>query len=79
MPVAENFPLVSIVMATYNGERFLKEQLDSVFEQTYPNLEIVIIDDCSSDHTFSILNKYAEEHLNMKLFENEKNLGHIKT
>ena len=79
MPVTENFPLVSIVMATYNGERFLKEQLDSVFEQTYANLEIVIIDVCSSDHTLSILNKFAEEHSNMKLYANEKNMGHIQT
>jgi glycosyltransferase involved in cell wall biosynthesis len=66
-------------MATYNGERFLVEQLNSVLEQTYAHIEIIVIDDCSSDNTLSMLNKYAEEYSNMKLYENEKNIGHIKT
>jgi glycosyltransferase involved in cell wall biosynthesis len=66
-------------MATYNGEKFLREQLDSLFNQTYSNLEIIAIDDCSSDSSVQILNEYANRHPNMKVFVNEKNLKHVKT
>ncbi|HEY5370674.1 MAG TPA: glycosyltransferase [Hanamia sp.] len=74
-----NSPFVSVVIATYNGERYLKEQLDSVFEQTYPNLEIIVVDDYSSDTTVSILHQFALLHSNMKVFANERNIGPIKT
>jgi len=72
-------PLVSVVIATYNGERFLRQQLDSLFSQTYTNLEIIAIDDCSSDSSVQILNEYAAVHLNMKVFENESNMKSVKT
>jgi glycosyltransferase involved in cell wall biosynthesis len=44
-------PLISVVMATYNGAEYLSEQLDSLLSQTYPNMEIVICDDASTDGT----------------------------
>lgn len=78
---AENFiqfPLVSIVVATYNGERFLREQLDSILNQTYLNLEIVIVDDASKDGTLAILDQYAASFLNIQVYKAEKNLGFIK-
>jgi len=56
-----NKPLVSIAMATYNGERFLQEQLDSIVAQTYRPLEIVISDDGSVDGTKDILDRFANE------------------
>ena len=68
-------PLISIVLATYNGEVFLTQQLDSLFSQTYLNIEIIAIDDGSSDNTVKILREYAARHVNMKVFLNEKNLG----
>jgi glycosyltransferase involved in cell wall biosynthesis len=71
-------PLISIVLATYNGEKFLEEQLKSLFEQSYKNLEIIAVDDCSSDKTVEILREYALFNTNMKVFRNEKNLGFIK-
>ena len=71
-------PLVSVVLATYNGERFLKQQLDSVINQTYPNLEIIVVDDGSSDNTINILNEYAIRYRNVSVFKNEKNLGFVK-
>ncbi|WP_114778925.1 glycosyltransferase family 2 protein [Botryobacter ruber] len=52
-------PLISVVMATYNGERYLEEQLESIFNQTYQNLEVIVCDDLSSDNTQQILEKYA--------------------
>lgn len=51
----ENRPLVSIALATFNGERYLEELLDSIEQQSYPNLELVIADDGSSDRTLSLL------------------------
>ena len=70
--------LVSIVIATYNGETYLSEQLDSLFKQTYRNIEIIAVDDCSSDQTTNILHMYAKRHTNMKVYVNDVNLGFIK-
>jgi glycosyltransferase involved in cell wall biosynthesis len=50
--------LVSIAMATYNGARFLRKQLDSIYNQSYKNLEIIVCDDKSTDNTVSILDEY---------------------
>ena len=72
-----NSPLISIIVCTYNGERFLEEQLQSIFNQTYTNLEIIIADDRSSDGTILILKRY-EGIPNVKIHYNEKNLGFIK-
>ncbi|MFA7084218.1 MAG: glycosyltransferase family 2 protein [Arcobacteraceae bacterium] len=69
--------LISICLATYNGEKYLKEQLASLCHQTYKNIEIIIQDDCSSDGTRDIIKNYNAA-LNIKLFSNEKNLGYIK-
>lgn len=73
-----NNPLVSIVIATYNGERFLKEQLDSIINQTYKNIEIIAVDDCSSDNTSQILNDYANRYDNFTAVINDSNLGYQK-
>ncbi len=71
-------PLVSIVIATYNGEKFLRKQLDSVFNQTYKNIEIIAVDDCSTDNTVDILNEYAAQHDSFTVVRNEHNLGYVK-
>ena len=63
--------LVSVVMCTYNGENFLKEQLESIVSQTYNNIEIIICDDNSTDSTISILQKYAQNDGRIKVFKNE--------
>jgi len=69
---------VSIVICTYNGEAYLASQLDSIFQQTYPHIEIIAVDDCSTDNTINILNQYAQQYKHMKLIQNEQNLGYIK-
>ena len=56
-------PLVSIAMCTYNGAVYLREQLDSLVAQTYPNLEIIVADDRSSDETIDILKEYTESQI----------------
>lgn len=66
--------LISVAMATYNGEKYLKEQLDSIFNQTYKNIEVIICDDCSNDKTVEILEEYRKKS-NLKYFINKTNLG----
>lgn len=72
-----DFPLISVVLCTYNGERFLQEQLRSIEEQTYPNLEVIISDDASADGTKDILSAY-EKSAGFKVFYQVENLGYIK-
>ncbi len=71
-------PLVSIALCTYNGEKYLAEQLNSLVNQTYRNLEIVVVDDCSKDGTIAILKEYGLKHPNIKIYQNEYNLGYAK-
>jgi glycosyltransferase involved in cell wall biosynthesis len=72
-----NHPLISIILCTYNGERFLKEQLESLLWQTYPNLEIIVSDDASQDNTVNILNRCMNDKRLRVVFQ-EKNLGPAK-
>ena len=65
---------VSVVMCTYNGEKHLKEQLDSILSQTYPINELVIQDDCSTDSTLAILQKYAQADKRIKVHVNPHRL-----
>ena len=58
---------VAILMSTYNGERYLTEQVDSLLSQTYENIEIYIRDDGSKDGTVEIIKKYQEKNTNIKL------------
>ncbi|MDY3141073.1 MAG: glycosyltransferase, partial [Parabacteroides sp.] len=53
---------VSIAMCTYNGEKYIREQLDSIVNQTYPIDEVIIQDDHSKDGTIQILLEYAERY-----------------
>ena len=69
---------VSIALATYNGEKYLREQLDSILSQSIQDFELVACDDCSTDSTLKILNEYAEKDFRVKVFTNEKNLGFKK-
>ena len=52
-------PKVNILLATYNGEKYLKKQLDSLLEQTYKNIDIYIRDDGSTDHTVQLIQEYV--------------------
>jgi glycosyltransferase involved in cell wall biosynthesis len=72
-----DFPLISIAICTYNGEKYIEEQLDSIVNQSYPNLEIIVLDDCSTDNTIAII-KAKYNYPNLKLYANNCNLGFIK-
>lgn len=68
---------ISIAMSTYNGEKFIREQLDSIVNQSVLPNEIVISDDCSSDNTLEIIKEYSDKFKNIiwKISRNEVNLG----
>ena len=74
-----NRPLVSILMPCYNAEKHLREAMTSIQNQTYKNLEIVAINDCSSDQTSEILHSMAKEDPRIKVYDNDENLKLIKT
>lgn len=65
-------------MATYNGAKYIREQLDSILSQTFQDFELVICDDCSSDDTVSILKEYAIKDKRIIVYVNEVNLGFKK-
>lgn len=63
MSQKEEHPLISVALMTYNQERYVKDALQSIFNQTYDNIEIIISDDCSQDKTWDIIEKEVSEYL----------------
>ena len=70
--------VIDILMATYNGEKYLREQIDSILNQTYSNFRLLISDDCSKDGTRKILEEYEKKDNRIIVFYQEKNLGYVK-
>lgn len=71
--------LKSVALCTYNGEKYLNEQLDSILQQTVPIDELIICDDKSTDGTLSILENFQSQHPDLvKIYRNETNLGYVK-
>lgn len=68
-------PLVSVVIPAYNMEKYLGRCLDSVIAQTYENLEIIVVDDCSADETAKIIRTYMEQDSRIKQVAHEENRG----
>lgn len=66
---------VDVLLATYNGETYLAEQLDSILKQTYKDFHLFISDDNSKDNTVKILEEYAKKDNRITIFKQEKNLG----
>ena len=66
--------LVSIVLPVYNGERYLRESIDSVLAQTYTNFELIVVDDCSTDSTPDIVRDYAARDPRVTYHRNPQNL-----
>ncbi len=66
-------------MATYNGEKYLREQVDSLLAQSYPTLEFIFVDDASSDSSVKILQEYAFSDTRIRLVTNPENQGLLAT
>jgi len=69
----ERDPKVCVIMSTYNGEKYLREQVDSILSQKDVELTLCVFDDCSTDSTTEIIKEYMKENENVKLTVNEKN------
>jgi len=67
MKVKERYPLVSLLIANYNNGEFIIDTLNSAIGQTYPNIEIIIVDDASTDNSINIIRKFKEEHSEFKI------------
>lgn len=70
---------VSVLIPVFNVEKYIKDSVQSIRNQTYKNIEIIVIDDGSTDDTFGVVAKIAESDKRIKLFKNEKNIGIVKT
>jgi teichuronic acid biosynthesis glycosyltransferase TuaG len=69
-------PLVSVCIGTYNRERYIRECLDSVFAQTYPKLEVIVVDNASTDRTIELVQSYGDR---VRLIRREVNSGMCST
>lgn len=68
-------PLVSVIMPSYNSEGTIAESIKSVISQTYTNWEIIVVDDKSTDGTWTILKRFSEQYPNIHIFQNDMNRG----
>ena len=74
-----NSDLVSVVMSAYNSESSIAESIESILNQSYQNIEFLIIDDCSTDRTADVIESYLEKNKNIKFTKNKTNLGLTKS
>jgi len=70
-------PLVSIIIPVYNREKYIIESIDSAINQTYTNIEVIIVDNCSTDNTWAVLEKLASSDNRIKIYRNDKNVGPV--
>lgn len=67
--------IVSVVIPAYNAAKYLPDAIDSIRNQTFQDLEIIAIDDCSTDDTWEIIQGYAQNDLRIRAYQNSQNLG----
>lgn len=78
--MGEYQPLISVLVPSYNHERYIRNTLESIWRQPYRNIEIVVVDDCSKDNSWALLCELKEEStLRMRIALNERNLGAAAT
>ena len=66
-------PLISVILPTYNVEKYICEAIDSILNQSFSDFELIIVDDCSTDNTYSLCLEYASVDKRVKVFRNEEN------
>lgn len=77
--VNDKKPLISVVMPAYNAERYISEAIESILKQSFKDFELIIIDDCSTDKTPEIIQKYSKQDPRIKTYRNETNMKLAKT
>ncbi len=70
-----SLPLISIIIPNYNHEKYLKQRMDSIFNQTYQNIEVILLDDCSTDNSRDVISQYNEHPKVSHCVFNEVNSG----
>ena len=70
-------PLISVIMPCYNSSRFVAKAILSVLDQTYKNLELIIVDDCSTDDTTKIIKKFLKQDKRIKFYSTKKNSKNV--
>ncbi|MDX1920629.1 MAG: glycosyltransferase family A protein [Candidatus Caenarcaniphilales bacterium] len=70
-------PKVSFIVTNYNYSKYLERCLDSVIRQTHNNWELIVVDDCSTDESMQLLEKYKVKHSEIRVVQNENNLGQL--
>ncbi len=73
--MSNNQPRFSIGLPVYNGEKFIKEAIDSILAQTFEDFELIISDNASTDKTGEICRAYAAKDQRIRYYRNEKNIG----
>lgn len=68
-------PLITVVMPNYNGHRFVEQAIDSVLNQTYPNFELLVVDDCSKDDSLQLIQQKAQSNDRIRVIAMEHNAG----
>lgn len=74
-----NHPLVSVICLCYNHERFVEEAVQSVLHQTYPNIELWVVDDASTDSSREVIGRLKEKHPHIRVLLNTVNRGHCRS
>ena len=67
--------MVSVIIPVYNAEKYIGKTIESVINQTYTDIEIVLVDDCSKDNSSQIIKEYMKKHTNIVFYLQEKNAG----
>lgn len=73
----DEFPLISILIPVFNREGYIGEAISSALSQTYKNIEVIIVDNASTDNTWSVCNNYSKLDPRVKIYRNELNLGPV--
>ena len=75
----KNKPKISVIMSTHNDESTISKSIESILNQSYQNIEFLIMDDYSTDSTSNILKNYKSKVKNIKIFKNNNNIGLTKS
>ena len=76
--MSDTQPLVSVVIPVFNGEKTIRRAIESIFEQTYPNIEVIVVDDSSTDSTAEILRSFGDAHSRDLQSEESRHRRHVQ-